>query len=78
MTFTAAVGSNEAEMIEVAQGSHVFCSGDDLYVEWADLTTEQQAMWLKARDILEKALDDAKAVLHSAGPKDGEPEAVTE
>ena len=57
MVFTAEVGSEAAQVIEIAEGGHVYCSRgkeeqENQFVEWGDLTPEQQQGLKKVQAIL--------------------------
>jgi hypothetical protein len=46
--------------VEIVAGSHVW-RNDGLYVEWSDLSQEQQQEFIKARDVVRDAFSSGAA-----------------
>lgn len=70
MVFTTAAGSSDtAEVFEVVQGSHVFCSEGECFTEWADLTSEQQRQLVHVSEYLSDAFVQARDMMVAVGLK---------
>ena len=66
MTFTAQAGTNEVtQVIETEEGSHVYLSRgegeqENQFVEWGDLSAEQQQGLTNVQDVLSHAFVTAR------------------
>lgn len=61
MVFTeTGTGAAEAEVIDIIEGSHLYHSTGNCFVEWAEISEEQQGRLLKAQENLSTAFAEAR------------------
>lgn len=75
MTFTMkAAGTQEAQEVEIAAGSHVYVSNGEQYREWADLTPQQQKALVEIQKLLNdcfsQSMAASEAVIEEQGPSE--------
>ena len=60
-------------MIEVAHGSHVYCSEGDCFTDWDSLSPEQRGQLIEVQEYLGNAFLQARGMIASVGLKEGVP-----